>query len=181
VAKANNDIGRPVAVTREAVTRLEWANGSRVIALPGKERSVRSYSANLLIIDEAARVPDDVFSGASPTMAVSKGRFVALSTAFAKSGWFYKEWTEGDGYERLSITARDCPRIPPEFLAKERRRMGERWFAMDYLNAFGDDVAAVFSSDDIKAAMSSTLQPLFGPAVTSGPIAPGLTPLFGGH
>lgn len=57
-----------------------------MLALPGKESRVRSYTSDLLIIDEAARVRDDVFSGASPTMAVSRGRFIALSTAFSKSG-----------------------------------------------------------------------------------------------
>lgn len=126
----HNALRRPVALTREAVTYLEFANGSRVLALPGKERRVRSYTSDLLVIDEAARVPDDVFSGASPTMAVSGGRFVALSTAFAKSGWFYREWASAESYLRLSITARDCPRVPAEFLESERRKLGERWFAI---------------------------------------------------
>jgi hypothetical protein len=98
---------------------------------------------------------------ASPTMAVSRGRFVALSTAFAKSGWFYREWTEGDGYLRLSVTARDCPRISPEFLAGERRKLGERWYAMEYENVFGDDVAAVFSTEDIRRAATPEVLPLF--------------------
>jgi hypothetical protein len=162
VVTAYTAIGRPVKVLRESATRLELANGSRVLALPGKERRMRSYTSALLVIDEAARVPDDVVNAASPTMAVSKGRFVALSTAFAKSGWFFKEWTEGENYLRLSVTARDCPRIPSEFLAAERRKLGERWFAMEYLNVFGDDVAAVFAGDDIRAAVSGEVRPLFG-------------------
>jgi hypothetical protein len=162
VATAYTAVGRPVPVVRESATRLELANGSRVLALPGKERRMRSYTSSLLVIDEAARVPDDVVNAASPTMAVSKGRFVALSTAFAKSGWFHREWTEGEGYRRLSITARDCPRIPPEFLETERRKLGERWFDMEYMNVFGDDIAAVFSSEDISRALSSGVQPLFG-------------------
>lgn len=162
VVTAYTAIGRPVPVLRESATRLELANGSRVLALPGKERRMRSYTSALLVIDEAARVPDDVVNAASPTMAVSKGRFVALSTAFAKSGWFFKEWTEGENYLRLSVTARDCPRIPAEFLASERRKLGERWFDMEYLNVFGDDVAAVFAGDDIRAAVSGDVRPLFG-------------------
>src|SRR5215470_2562858 len=105
-----NKIGRPVGVLREAVTTLELANRSRVIALPGKERSVHSYTADLLVIDEAARVPDEVYHGASPQLSASKGRLIALSTAFSKSGWFYKEWSEGTGYRKWSITARECPR-----------------------------------------------------------------------
>ena len=162
VLTAFNRVGRPMGVKREAVTTLELANGARVIALPGKERSVHSYTADLLIIDEAARVPDEVYHGASPQLSASKGRLIALSTAFSKSGWFYREWCEGLGYRKWSITARECPRHTPEFLARERRSMGDRWFAMAYLNEFGDDIAAVFSTEDIRAAVSSQVQPLFG-------------------
>lgn len=162
VRNAFNAIGRPMGVLREAVTTLEFTNGSRVIALPGKERSVHSYTATLLIIDEAARVPDEVYHGASPQLSASKGRLVALSTAFSKSGWFYKEWSEGGPvFRRWSITARECPRHTPEFLARERRSMGDRWFSMAYLNTFGDDVAAVFSMEDIRAARSPDIKPLF--------------------
>ncbi|HXD86818.1 MAG TPA: terminase family protein [Urbifossiella sp.] len=162
VLSMHNAIGRPVALLREAVTYLEFANGARVLALPGKERRVRSYSVDLLIVDEAARVLDEVFSAASPTLAVSGGRLVALSTAFAKSGWFYDAWTGDEDYRRLSITARDCPRISPEFLESERRTLGQRWFDMEYLNIFGDDIAAVFSVADIEAALDDErVQPLF--------------------
>ena len=158
-----NAIGRPMRLVREAVTTLEFGNGSRVLALPGRERSVHSYTATLLIIDEAARVPDEVYHGASPQLSASKGKLVALSTAFSKSGWFFKEFTEGEGFRRWSITAYDCPRHTPEFLAHERRSMGERWFSMAYLNLFGDDVAAVFSTEDITAALADAgVQPLFG-------------------
>lgn len=178
--KAGYDaIGRPVGAVREAVTSLELRNGSRVLALPGKERRMRSYTTTLLIADEAARIPDEVFSAAAPTLAVSGGREVMLSTAFAKSGRFYQEWTEGDGYRRLSITARDCPRIPPEFLQQERRRLGQRWFDMEYLNVFGDDIAAVFSTEDIRAAMSADVMPLFATAKpTSGAVTAEVKPLL---
>jgi Terminase large subunit, T4likevirus-type, N-terminal len=185
VTAAYHAIGAPVGIVREAVTRLELGNGSRVLALLGKESRMRSYSSALLVIDEAARVGDDVVNAASPTMAVSKGRFVALSTAFAKSGWFYKQWTdEPEPYLRLSIKARDCPRISPAFLASERRKLGQRWFAMEYENQFGDDVAAVFRVDDIRACRSSEVQPLF--AIAEGvaspyipnPAEPAVRPLF---
>ena len=176
-----NRIGRPMGVKREAVTTLELVNGARVIALPGKERSVHSYTADLLIIDEAARVPDEVYHGASPQLSASKGRLIALSTAFSKSGWFYKEWAEGTGYRKWSITARECPRHSPEFLARERRSMGDRWFGMAYLNEFGDDVAAVFRSEDINAARDPDMLPLFPVSIPAHPaIDPAVQPLFGG-
>ena len=177
-----NQIGRPMGVKREAVTTLELANNARVIALPGKERSVHSYTADLLIIDEAARVPDEVYHGASPQLSASKGRLIALSTAFSKSGWFFKEWCEGTGYRKWSITARQCPRHTPEFLARERRSMGDRWFSMAYLNIFGDAVAAVFSSEDVARARSTEVKPLFAlPKPNASPVptgSPAVKPLF---
>lgn len=178
VVCAYHAINPAVGVVREAVTRLELDNGSRILALPGKESRMRSYSSALLIIDEAARVADNVFNAAGPTLAASGGRLVALSTAFAKSGWFYKEWGEGEDYLRLSVTAEDCPRIPAEFLSLERRRLGQRWYDMEYMNVFGDDIAAVFSTDDIRAAVSGSVAPLFGPASPCGVLDPGITPLF---
>src|SRR5262245_52165102 len=41
----------------ESVLRAEFANGSRIIALPGSEKTTRGYSkAALIVLDEAARV-----------------------------------------------------------------------------------------------------------------------------
>jgi hypothetical protein len=96
-------------------------------------------------------------------LAATGGRFVALSSAFAKSGWFYDLWNVGKGenWLRVSVKAYDCPRISHEFLEEERKLLGERWFAMEYLNVFGDDIAAVFSSEDIQAALSNDVKPLF--------------------
>jgi hypothetical protein len=161
VIESYHALGDPIPVRREAVTRLELSNRSRVIALPGKERRMRSYTANLLLIDEAARVPDDVMNAVSPTMAVNKGRMVALSTAFAKSGWFYEGWHNGD-YKRLKVKATECPRIPKEFLAQERRTLGKRWFEMEYEGEFQDAIGALFATDDIRAMRDYSVETLFG-------------------
>jgi hypothetical protein len=181
VIEAYHALGDLVPIKREAVTRLELMNGSRVIALPGKERRMRSYTADLILIDEAARVPDDVMNAISPTLAVSKGSLIALSTAFAKTGWFHRDWTEGQGFRRLTIKATQCPRIPREFLLSERRTLGSRWFAMEYECEFQDAVGALFATDDIRAMRSSEVKPLFpeflGEAEYSA-IDPALKPLF---
>ena len=72
--------------------RLEFANGSRVLSLPGTERTVRGFSeVSLLVIDEAARVDDGLYYAVRPMLAVSGGRLVALSTPYGKRGWFHDE------------------------------------------------------------------------------------------
>lgn len=177
--------GQPIGILRDGATYIEFANRARVIALPGKERSVHSYTADLLLIDEAARVPDAVFNAASPQLSASKGRFVALSTAYVKTGYFYREWGEGTDYRRWSITAKECPRHTPEFLEAERKKMGEWWWAASYMNVFGDDVAAVFREEDIQAALDPTVRCLFDrplgidEPITTGTLDPTVRKVFG--
>jgi hypothetical protein len=143
---------------------LELRNGSAVYALPGKEATIRGFSGvDLLIIDEGARVPDDLYMAVRPMLAVSGGRLIAPSTPFGKRGWFWQEWeTGGDAWQRVKLTAYDCPRISAEWLAQERRQIPEFWFRQEYLVEFVDTIDQVFRSDDVLAAVSAQVQPLFG-------------------
>src|ERR671912_1495796 len=81
--------------SHETSLRLELTNGSRIVSLPGKEETVRGYSGvTLLVIDEAARVPDELYYAVRPMLAVSSGRLICLSTPFGKQGFFYEAWIE---------------------------------------------------------------------------------------
>ena len=158
-----NALGRPVGVTAESALRLELANGSRILSLPGTESTVRGFSGvAMLIIDEAARVADALYCAVRPMLAVSQGRLVALSTPFGKRGWFHDEWHGSGAWERVRVTADQCPRIPPAFLAEEHQALGERWYRQEYLCSFEDTVDAVFAYADIQAALSDSVKPLFG-------------------
>lgn len=157
-----NALDRPLAVTAESALRVEFSNGSRVVSLPGTEGTVRGFSdVALLVIDEAARVSDPLYYAVRPMLAVSRGRMVALSTPFGKRGWFHDEWYGTGDWERVKITAPECPRISPEFLAEEQRALGERWFRQEYLCSFEDVIDAVFAYADIQAALSDDVKPLF--------------------
>ena len=75
--------GAAVPVKAESALKLELANGSRVIALPAGEETIRGFSGvSLLIIDEASRVDDELYYSVRPMLAVSGGRLVALTTPF---------------------------------------------------------------------------------------------------
>src|SRR5262245_29721310 len=81
----------------ESALRAEFKNGSRVISLPGTEKTVRGYAAaNLVVIDEACRVGDDLLTAIKPTLATTDGRIVALTTPAGRSGWLYELWSNGD-------------------------------------------------------------------------------------
>ena len=85
-----------VGLVRETELTLELATGSRIVCLPGKEQTIRGFSAvSLLVVDEAARVPDDLYAAIRPMLAISKRRLVALSTG----------WESGAGSIRSTPTA----------------------------------------------------------------------------
>jgi Terminase large subunit, T4likevirus-type, N-terminal len=137
VRDAYHALGRPLRATYESQLRLELSNGSRVLFLPGREETIRSFGGvRLLVLDEAARIPDDLYRSVRPMLAVSQGRLIALSTPFGQRGWFYEEWQGSGPWKRVRITWRDCPRITPAFIAEETRALGQAWVDQEYNTCF---------------------------------------------
>jgi hypothetical protein len=147
-------VGDPVRLSNQ---ELELENGSRIVTLPCREETIRGYSGvNLLIIDEAARVPDDLYRAARPMLAVSQGRMVCLSTPYGKQGFFWDAWARGgDDWKRIEVPAEKIPRIAPAFLESERRALGESWFRQEYCCSF--------------EALEGLVYPDLGKCVTPGP------------
>lgn len=156
-------------VVSQGLLGVEFANGSRILALPGKEATVRGYSAvRKLVVDEASRVPDDLFLSIEPMLAVSGGDLWTLSSPFGKRGWWYEQYkvqmqnikehkpVRWDYYE---VPATACPRISPAFLLEQRETMGEWWWKQEYFCEFLDAQSAAFSEADIDAAFLEEITP----------------------
>ncbi len=157
------DLGRPVAPQAERKLSLELENDSRIVTLPGTEKTIRGFSGvGLLLVDEAARVDDGLYYAVRPMLAVSGGRLMMLSTPFGRRGVFYEEWENGEGWERYEVTAAECPRIPSSFLQEERSALGPWWYAQEYECRFMDVNDQVFPTEAIDRAMSAEVKPLFG-------------------
>jgi hypothetical protein len=157
----------------EGILTIELRNGSEIHALPGKEATVRGFAdVDLLLIDEASRVPDDLYAAIRPMLALSQGRLVALSTPFGRRGFFWKEWSEGGpGWHRARVTCWDCPRIPREWLEQERRRIGPWWFSQEYECEFLEPEGTFFSYDAIAAAFDDGVPTLFPIATEESDVA----------
>ncbi len=138
-------LNRPIPAVYESQLRLELANGARILCLPGREETIRSFGGvTLLVLDEAARIPDRLYRSVRPMLAVSQGRLVALSTPFGRRGWFYEEWEGGGPWKRVRVTWRDCPRITADFIAEETRAMGAAWVAQEYECSFNSREGLVY-------------------------------------
>jgi hypothetical protein len=146
----------------DSLQALELTNGSRIVSLPAREDTIRGYSrVTLLIFDEAAWVPDELYVAARPMLAVSGGRILALSTPNGQRGWFYREWISRDDWHRTKIPAAECPRIRADFLAEERLRNTTDRYASEYECEFTDAIGSVFYHRDIQAALNPDIDPLY--------------------
>ncbi len=155
-------LGHPVAADVENRLSLELSNGSAVHALPGSESSVRGFSAvDLLVVDEASRVPDELFHAIRPMLATSGGRTLLLSSPFGRRGFFWKVWETGENWRRTEVKATKVSRIDPEWLKKERNLIGEWAFRQEFLCEFVDNEDQLFRSDLIAAAITDAVTPLF--------------------
>jgi hypothetical protein len=148
----------------ESVLKIELANGSRILAMPGSESTVRGFAGvSLVIIDEASRVDDELLAAVRPMLATrADGRLIALTTPAGKRGWFYEAWTGNDPlWKRVRVAASDCPRIRKEFLDEELRALGAMRFAEEYELAFIDSQESAFPTSIIDRAFTSEVLPLW--------------------
>ena len=157
------DLGRPVSPQGERKLSIELENGSRIVTLPGSEKTIRGFSGtSLLVLDEAARVEDELYFAVRPMLAVSGGALMMLSTPYGKRGVFYEEWTSGRGWERYEVPASRCPRISEGFLEEERASLPPFIFRQEYECSFEETDDQVFTTDMIDRALTDEVKPLFG-------------------
>jgi hypothetical protein len=146
--------------------QIHLANDSRIVSLPGRsDETIVGYSAvDLLVVDEAARVPDAIYTAIRPMLATSRGILVCLSSAYAMLGFFFQEWTHGSGrWLRTKVMATECDRIDPAFLAEEREALGERLYRREYECVFSSSDDALFDPVAIERSLAAvaTGPPLF--------------------
>lgn len=135
-------------------------NGARLVALPNSDNTIRGISGvTLLICDEAARIPDDLYLALMPMLATTAGSVWILSTPNGPQGFFHREWVSPEPAERISVRATDCARIAPAFLENERRHRGEQSFRQEYLCEFLAGEASVFSRDRLEALVTGLFPP----------------------
>jgi hypothetical protein len=154
--------GQAVASDSYRKLGMGLSNRSRIEALPGTEKTIRGFSGTaLLILDEAARVSDELYYAVRPMLAVSGGGLMMLTTPHGKRGVFFEEWTGGRGWERYEVTAEECPRISPEFLEEEREALPSWVYRQEYECSFEETEDQVFTTEMVERAVTSEVTPLF--------------------
>jgi hypothetical protein len=151
---------RALGVHSRSRTSLTFPNSSRIVALPESEHTIVGYSAvTLLVIDEAARVPDPTYHALRPMLVQSAGALWLLSTPLGKRGFFYESWkAHNPGWTRIHAPVTSNPRIPPDRVDDERRNLPASRFNQDYMCEFLQSDDAIFREDDIQAIFRSDIE-----------------------
>jgi hypothetical protein len=166
----------------ENVYGLELENGSRVLALPSSDDSIRGMTVDgWIVADEAARLTEDLIAALRPMRArCPQARLAMLSTAWSRTDPFWTAWaSDNPTWMRLQATAdTDATLFAPRFLDEERRELGEHAFNREYLGIPGGAEASPFTWDLFERAMRIHVPkappgPAFGPppAAPAVPVA----------
>lgn len=144
-------------------------NGSAMLAMPHSEATILGEAdVHLLVIDEAARVSDELYHAVLPMTDVNDGRILASSTALYKQGWFWRayqdakfgareldegeqEMERAERWEVHTATVWDCPWTDRVKMLARQRQMPARVFEQNYLCGFADVEGGVFREQDIEA------------------------------
>lgn len=140
-------------VTRETQTIIEFGNGSRIICLPaGTDGStIRGYTADYIIVDEAAFVPDEVFSSVlNPMLATTDGTMILASTPFGTSGFFY-EASLSERWTTLQVPTAESPLVDESFIEEQRQALSSLEFEQEILGEFCPDTDKLFYHKDVRA------------------------------
>jgi hypothetical protein len=137
--------------------KIILTNGSTIYCLPTglSGYGIRGYTIDLLIADEAAFIPEEVWTAVTPMLAVTKGDIILLSTPFGKGGYFFRCFNDST-FTSFHVSSEDCTRISKEFLGQERKRMTAVQYAQEYLGEFVDELRQFFSTELVRSCMTVT-------------------------
>jgi hypothetical protein len=106
VSDSYRRLRRTLAPASDRKLRMHLPNGSRSEALPDSEKTVLVFSGtSLLIVDEAARVDNELHYAVRPMLAVSGGSLMMLTTPYGKRGVLFEEWNGGQEWDRYEVPA----------------------------------------------------------------------------
>ncbi len=148
--------------TEDNQLSLMFSNGSRIVALPGTAKTIRGYSADLVIVDEAAYTDPSLFPALGPMLSITNGDLMLLSTPNGKVGFFWDVWDRGEPeeWDKFEIPWWRCPRHSETRLKSQKRVLGEYRFRVEYECQFLDPEDAVFSYEDLEAAFGMPIDGL---------------------
>lgn len=168
-------IGEP---TKE---KIEFTNGARIFNLPAGDTgdTIRGYAIRLLILEEAAFIPNDVIVAIEQGLASTGGHEIMISTPRGRSNAFYKAFNQSTtvkydmtktGRQQVgnwtcyrytyetglrTVTINGVPQLSRPHLEKQKIDLTEWQFKAEYEALFIEDADAYLPMETIEATFNS--------------------------
>lgn len=156
--------------------RIRLKNGSQVIARPvgNTGDAVRGFTGDVLIIDEASRMPQLVWEASRPTLLTTAGDIWMCSTPHGKQGYFWEAYqNKTNKYKVFHISSEEVIRNRAisatwtekqraesiKFLEAEKADMSSLQYGQEYLGLFLDDLRRYFSDELIQKCCTLKRRP----------------------
>lgn len=144
-----------IAAVEDNKLSLILENGSKIKAASGASESARGYTANVLILDEAAFIEnaEDLWGSAQQTLATG-GRAIVLSTPNGIGQWFHQQWVGAESEENNFIPVRLPWNVHPSRDQKWRedqdKELGKRLAAQECDCNFNSSGDTYFEAEDLE-------------------------------
>lgn len=154
---------------RPTKNTLRLKNGSiiRTKAVGQSGLGARGYTMDLLIADEAAFMPEEVWPAVTPTLLTTGGELILISTPHGKKGYFYDCYNDIEHFKVWHINSVENIHNRPiseswtihhrekaiERLESEKLRMSDREFKQEYEGMFINELMQFFPDETIRKSM----------------------------
>lgn len=150
-----------ISASNKSNYEMSFINGTKIIFRSAENGdSLRGYTLDYLICDEAAYIKDDVWNTIlKPTILVRGKKVLFISTPKGKN-WFYVLHTRGQDeeqpeYTTIQASSYENPYISKDELDEARRTLPEEIFRQEILGEFIDTGGEVFNKIDRYCVISS--------------------------
>lgn len=175
ILSAGEDVAKELLSVIATLTQAPWlnasvldensgclvlSNGSKIVSVPASTKQVRGRAIDLLVLDEAAFMDQELWEAAKYTViARPHSRIVMASTPFGRADRFFAvtyraglRRTRVDGHESFHWPSTASPLVDRELLAAWRRTSTDREYRREVLAEWVDDAGAYFTASELDRA-----------------------------
>jgi len=143
---------------------VELENGSSVFSAATSSAGIRGKSVNLLYVDEAAIIPNNIaeqfFTSVYPVVSAGETTKIILTSTPLGYNHFWKFWNEAEngtnGFTSLRVEYKEHPKRDEKWAADQKALLGEIKYNQEVLCAFLGSSNTLISADTISRLSPKT-------------------------
>tara|TARA_R110001632_G_scaffold1831_3_gene8097 strand:+ start:3505 stop:4734 length:1230 start_codon:yes stop_codon:yes gene_type:complete len=151
----SNASNKLIKSSNKADLTIEFINGSSLQFLSAERYdSIRGFSFNYIVIDEAAFIKEEALNEAIlPTLSAIGKKCLVISTPKSKN-WFYTYWLRGqennNDYVSFKGVSTDNPYVSQDFILEQQKSLPADIYKQEYEAQFSEATNDVFRGlDDV--------------------------------